>query len=192
VRLPNRTRHEHRNRTPSFALRRNRRARSNIPQTAIKEVRMNTIYAFGLATVIVFSQSLHAQGCSGGSDGGMDATGNQCNAPGSFMTYTTETITVRPVELRGADLPGRARPLAVRPSKSSLPQFRSTRLAMPVSRFAALPATESPSPKAAMTAATLEATCSGGSDGGMDASGNQCSAPPVTAGNALATHTRTP
>ena len=153
---------------------------------------MNTIYAFGLATVIVFSQSLHAQGCSGGRDGGMDATGNQCNAPGSVMAYPTGSIAVRPVELRDADLPGRARPLAVRPSKSSLPQFRSTSLAMPVSRFAALPATESPAPKAVKTTATLEATCSGGSDGGMDASGNQCSAPPVIAGHALATHSKTP
>jgi len=153
---------------------------------------MNTIYAFGLTAVIVFSPSLHAQSCSGGGDGGMDATGNQCNAPGSGMTYTTESIAERPVELRDADLPGRARPLAVRPSKSSLPQFRSTSLAMPVSRFAALPAAGSPSPKAVKTTATLEATCSGGSDGGMDASGNQCSAPPGLAGNAVANYTSTP
>ena len=152
---------------------------------------MNTIYAFGLATAIVFSQSLHAQSCSGGIDGGMDATGNQCNAPGSVMAYTTESVAVRPVELRGVDGPGRARPLAVRPSKSSLPQFRSTALAMPVNRFGALPAADNPSPKTER-AGTLEATCSGGGDGGMDASGNQCSTPPGLAGNAIATNTKTP
>lgn len=153
---------------------------------------MNTIYAFGLATAIVFSQSLHAQSCSGGIDGGMDATGNQCNAPGSVMADTTESAAVRPVELRGADLSGRARAIAVRLSKSSLPQFRSTALAMPVNRFGALPAADNPSPKTVKSAGTLEATCSGGGDGGMDATGNQCSTPPEVAGNAIAINTKAP
>lgn len=148
---------------------------------------MRTIYAFGLATALVFSHPLHAQGCSDGVDGGMDATGNQCNGPASETAYKTESVVVRSVELRGAEGAGRARPLAVRPSKSSPPQYRSTALAIPVSRFAALPAAEPPSPKTAKVTGSLEATCSGGGEGGMDASGNQCSTPHAAAWNALAT-----
>jgi len=153
---------------------------------------MNTIYAFGLAMVIVFSQSLYAQSCSGGIDGGMDATGNQCSGPVSITAYTTESAAVNPVELRGADGSGRVRPLAVRPSKSSLPQYRPIALAVPVNRFVALPAANYPSPRTAKSAGTSEATCSGGGDGGMDATGNQCSISPGLAGNAVATYTSTP
>ena len=153
---------------------------------------MNTIDAFGLATAIVFSQSLHAQSCSGGSDGGMDATGNQCNAPGSAVASTTGSVAVRPFELREAAWSGRARPLAARPSKSSLPQFRSTALVLPVGRPAVRSPVEVSPPKTAKNTDTQESTCSGGNDGGMDASGNQCSTPPGLAGNAIATSAKTP
>lgn len=154
---------------------------------------MKIIYAFGFAAAVVFSQFLHAQGCSGGVDGGMDATGNQCNGPVSETAYKTMSVAVRPVELHGAEgveVAGRARPLAVRPSRSSPPAYRSTALAIPVRHFAALPATEPQSPKSAKIAGSLVATCSGGGEGGMDASGNQCSTLPVAAASAIATSTK--
>jgi hypothetical protein len=132
---------------------------------------MNTIYAFGLATVILFSQSLHAQGCSGGIDGGMDATGNQCNAPGSMPTHTTAPVAAPPVEFSGKDSSIRIRPLAVRLSTHSLPQFRATTLAMAASRPVAAVITQPILPK---TDGTSKATCSGGNEGGTDATGNQC------------------
>jgi len=39
--------------------------------------------ALCLAAVMALTGSLQAQVCSGGLNGGMDATGNDCNAPGS-------------------------------------------------------------------------------------------------------------
>ena len=77
---------------------------------------MNIVYSLALATAIVFSQSLHAQSCSGGIDGGMDATGNQCNAPVSVMAYTTESAAARPVELAhaGDERPAHAMPAITR------------------------------------------------------------------------------
>jgi hypothetical protein len=143
-----------------------------ISQTMIKEIRMNIVYAFGLATAMVFSQSLHAQSCSGGADGGMDATGNQCSAPGSMAILTIAPVAAPPVELSGKDSSVRARPLAVRLSKNSLPQFRATTLAMPASRTAAAVLASPTTPK---TDGASRAACSGGADGGMDATGNQCS-----------------
>lgn len=132
---------------------------------------MNIVYAFGLATAMVFSQSLHAQSCSGGADGGMDATGNQCNTPGNIATRAVAPVAAQPVELNGKDSSVRIRPLAVRPSKNSLPQFRATTLALPASRNAAAVFAPPISPN---TFGTSKATCSGGADGGMDATGNQC------------------
>jgi hypothetical protein len=143
----------------------------NISQTAIKENRMNISYAFGLAAAIAISQSLHAQSCSGGAGGGMDATGNQCNAPASVAAFAPEPVAVPPVELSGADSSRRVRPLAVRLSKSWLPQFRSTALAIPVSRSTAAVIVP---PTTVENGGTFKSTCSGGADGGMDATGNQC------------------
>lgn len=154
---------------------------------------MKIIYALGLAAAVVYSPFLHAQGCSGGIDGGMDSTGNQCNRPVSETAYKTMSVAVRPVELRGAEGvegAGRARPLAVRPSKSPPPPYHATAFAIPVRHFAAIPATEPPSPKSAKIAGSLEATCSGGGEGGMDASGNQCSTLLVPAESAIATSTK--
>jgi len=37
--------------------------------------------ALGLAAVVAFAGPAHSQECSGGSGGGTDATGNQCNDP---------------------------------------------------------------------------------------------------------------
>ena len=42
---------------------------------------MKLVKTLCLAIALGGAGSLQAQTCSGGSDGGMDATGNQCNAP---------------------------------------------------------------------------------------------------------------
>jgi hypothetical protein len=133
---------------------------------------MNIAYAFGLATAMALSQSLHAQSCSGGADGGMDATGNQCSDPGTVAIHTTWPVAAPPVELKEKDSSAGIRPIAVRLSKNSLPQFRATTLAMPTSRTAAAASASPITPK---TDGASKATCSGGADGGMDATGNQCS-----------------
>ena len=41
-----------------------------------------------LVPLFVAAASLHAQQCSGGPDGGADATGHQCNLPGAFDQAT--------------------------------------------------------------------------------------------------------
>ena len=45
---------------------------------------MNRSLALCLFAVVASSPLVHGQSCSGGSDGGMDATGNQCNSPTSL------------------------------------------------------------------------------------------------------------
>ena len=42
---------------------------------------MNKVLMFSLSLAAVLAGPVHAQVCSGGNDGGMDATGNQCNTP---------------------------------------------------------------------------------------------------------------
>jgi hypothetical protein len=163
---------EQRKHQDSVGLRTRAQTLSDILQPVIKEIRMNIVYVFGLATIMLFSQSLHAQSCSGGTDGGMDATGNQCNAPGSVATHTTAPVAAPPDELNWKHSSGRARPLAIRLSKNSMPQFRASTLAMSASRTAA--AVIAP-PTTTKNERTFNATCSGGADGGMDATGNQCS-----------------
>lgn len=69
---------------------------------------MNKVLKFSLVLAAVLAGPLHAQVCSGGNDGGMDATGNQCNTPnevaaGSAITPPTQiakTGSVRATALR--------------------------------------------------------------------------------------------
>lgn len=55
---------------------------------SMEVTRMNGTLISLVAFAIAFAGSVHAQGCSGGPDGGMDATGNQCSDPGG-VAYTT-------------------------------------------------------------------------------------------------------
>jgi TPR repeat protein len=43
---------------------------------------MTTLRGLMLVAALSLAPALHAQSCSGGPDGGADATGNQCNATG--------------------------------------------------------------------------------------------------------------
>jgi hypothetical protein len=47
---------------------------------------MNAKLLTSLVAVMLFSMSAHAHDCSGGANGGMDATGNQCNDPAMVAT----------------------------------------------------------------------------------------------------------
>ena len=131
---------------------------------------MNIVYALGLATAIASSQSLHAQSCSGGADGGMDATGNQCNTHRSVVELATPPAAIPAFESSRVNSSGRARPIVIRLSKNSLSQFRLATLATPAQRSTAVIAR----PTTALSDGTSNATCSGGSDGGMDPTGSQC------------------
>ncbi len=50
---------------------------------------MNIGRTICLVVALTAAGSLHAQNCSGGPDGGMDATGNQCSTPTDVANYTT-------------------------------------------------------------------------------------------------------
>ena len=102
--------------------------------------------------------------CSGGSEGGADATGNQCNDPGSAISYTPTRAT-RTAE----SLPGAA---AVASAAGSEPV--RVRLAAAADRSAHTLAPRGTSTSRATNAAATAAACSGGAEGGMDATGNQC------------------
>ena len=46
---------------------------------------MNLHRALIAAAALLLAATSHAHDCSGGQDGGMDATGNQCNEPSSVV-----------------------------------------------------------------------------------------------------------
>ena len=149
---------------------------------------MSIIRAACLAAVILVSASLHAQNCSGGPEGGMDATGSQCNAPGSVGEYPTEPVAVPSAQLSGGRWSSLQRPPLALATQRLRPQFRSTAIAIPVSRLSVGGVTVIAPPKTIKIEVVPEATCSGGADGGMDATGNQCNVQSAAAGNAIATN----
>jgi hypothetical protein len=55
----------------------------------------NAIRAMLVAAAVVLSASVHAQNCSGGPDGGMDATGNQCSHPNP-VAVSAATPSMKP------------------------------------------------------------------------------------------------
>jgi hypothetical protein len=54
------------------------------------EVPMSVARTICLTIALASSGFLHAQSCSGGIDGGMDATGNQCTSPEVLAPYATQ------------------------------------------------------------------------------------------------------
>ena len=114
-----------------------------LPETIMLNLR---VVCFMSAFVVV---GAHAETCSGGADGGMDATGNQCTSPGSALDSAQATLV--------------------------LARIAATTSRPPVDRFARRADPSSEAAPGAPTEASGDATCSGGSDGGMDATGNQCS-----------------
>jgi hypothetical protein len=134
---------------------------------------MNIGHTICLAAALVLSQSLHAQGCSRSAEGGIDATGNQCNAPGGSPAYTSENGAVPFSRMSGAGPADSVRIPSARPPKYSMTQFRPA-LARGRERPHLAAAAANEPPKIVKVEGQSEARCSGGVDGGMDTNGNQC------------------
>ena len=109
----------------------------------------------------------NAQDCSGGPGGGVDATGNQCGTSGADAT-----LVARPAAAVAVAAPAHARtaPAGIR-SVGATDAATSVAAARPgADRFL--------SPAAPVHTAKVDhekdPSCSGGVDGGVDATGNQC------------------
>jgi len=60
---------------------------------------MKQLHSLIAAAALAFAASAHAQNCSGGTDGGTDATGNQCNQPASAVAAEqtpAKSLSARP------------------------------------------------------------------------------------------------
>ena len=134
---------------------------------------MNKVQMFSLSLAAVLAGPVHAQGCSGGSDGGMDATGNQCNTLNEVAAFATGSAIAPPTTrfTRMGNVPASAALSAIRLAKTSNQDSAATAMAAPASKK--LHAAPRPS-MSAKTAAGSEAFCSGGAGAGMDVNGNQC------------------
>jgi len=117
-----------------------------------------------------------AQTCSGGADGGTDATGNQCSAAQEIAdSVSSSTALVRVVTAIVAQMQTHA--TAARSSTAVLAIAAPSR--PPIA--GTLPVV----PTAGVEAGKAqEGSCSGGAGGGMDANGNECDA----AGETLVAH----
>jgi len=145
---------------------------------------MNIVPTLYLA--VVLAGPLHAQVCSGGAGGGIDATGNQCGDAATIGLYANGSEIASPrltgkmsgIQQSTATITD-ARPTAKMSGSSAI----STVSAQGVSRFAkaAMP------PSAPLKTSKIETVdaspCAGGPDGGMDATGNQCAEHPVAGMN---------
>lgn len=130
------------------------------------------VVCFLSALVCVTAQ---AQNCSGGPAGGSDATGNQCSAPGNDVDSALPTAVLeRPVAAITKQAPAKATPTGGRSIAATSPGPQVAAVGQPMIRFPvnAMPAAE-PTTTAKM-GTSQEGLCSGGLDGGTDATGNQC------------------
>jgi hypothetical protein len=119
------------------------------------------------------SVTAHAQHCSGGLGGGMDATGNQCNAGGVDVDAAPPALA-------------RSAPAIAMQTSANVGSARSQPMGTTASRATHAPAgrpadrfsdTAKPPVEPVRTAKitdTQEVRCSGGTQGGMDATGNEC------------------
>ena len=77
---------------------------------------MNTQLTMIGAVVFAVAGAVHAQDCSGGTDGGMDATGNQCNEPRTVAVGPAAPAATR------SDSAVRNDPKMTRPVASRVPR----------------------------------------------------------------------
>jgi hypothetical protein len=117
-----------------------------------------------------------ADGCSGGASGGIDATGNQCSAPGRELDPAERTPVVARIVATTAtpDQPL----LKSSGSRSTSATAQGPQIAAATTTLGRLPRSAKPPAEPVRSAkmdTSAEASCSGGSGGGMDATGNQCS-----------------
>jgi len=144
----------------------------------IWEIQMNKVQMFSLSLAAILAGPVHAQVCSGGNnDGGMDATGNQCNTLNEVAAFATGSIAP-PTQITKVGSV-RASASAAHPAirflvKTSSQNSALTAMAVPANSKLQAAAPPSVSAKTARTSAGSEAFCSGGAGGGMDVNGNQC------------------
>jgi hypothetical protein len=151
---------------------------------------MNIVPILSLAAVL--AGPLHAQVCSGGNDGGTDATGNQCGdaATTGLHANGSATASPRPTAKMSGIKQSTAPTADTRPTaKMSGAPATSTVSAQGASRFAKA----APPPSVPVKTSKIEtmdvSPCAGGPDGGMDATGNQCAEHPaagMSTGNIVA------
>ena len=136
---------------------------------------MNRLQMFSLSLAAVMVGPVHAQMCSGGNNGGIDATGNECNWPSEVAALITGPATSLPaqvIQLGRALASAKASASRLMPTSGQKPT--PTSMAVPASRKLQAAAPPSVSAKTVKTAAGSEAFCSGGAGGGMDVNGAEC------------------
>lgn len=147
---------------------------------------MSKVRMFSLSLAAVLAGPVYAQVCSGGgNDGGMDATGNQCNALHAVAAFASSSAITPPTHLTKAgnvrDSASAAQAAIRTLTKSSSQNSVPTAIAVPASIKLQARALPSVTAKTAKTAAGSEAFCSGGAGGGMDVNGNECGVPAAAA-----------
>jgi hypothetical protein len=143
---------------------------------------MNIVPTLFLAAVL--AGPAHAQVCSGGYGGGVDATGNQCNTPNNVAAYTTGSGTtpqLQTAKMGGVNTVVSAAPPSIHSAKMSGPPSTTAVVAVPASHITRAVASPSVPARIAKLETVPASLCSGGADGGMDASGNQCAHAPAIA-----------
>jgi hypothetical protein len=128
----------------------------------------------------VLAGPVHAQSCSGGNGGGIDATGNQCSTPNEVVLSAEHPSFWARYEplIRWAKMSGRSST----PTVVAAPAARMVRAAVPAGALV----------KTAKVQNGSEAHCSGGTYGGMDVNGNQCGEAPAPEGINLVARNKTP
>ncbi|MDH5286567.1 MAG: hypothetical protein OEX23_08045 [Betaproteobacteria bacterium] len=150
---------------------------------------MNIVPILYLAGVL--AGPLHAQVCSGGNDGGTDATGNQCSTPTDVAAYKAGsgiTRSAQAAKLGGVQPSVAAARTLIGSEKMSGPPSTQTVVAEPASRMAKAAALPSVPVETAKIEIGSASPCSGGADGGMDVTGNQCGEAPAATGILLVAH----
>ena len=136
---------------------------------------MNRVRMFSLSLAVVLAGPVHAQMCSGGNDGGIDATGNECNWPSEVAALITGPATSPPAQVieLGRVLASAKRP-AIRLTQVSGQKSTPAAMAVPASKKDRAAAPPDMPAKTAKTEIGSEAFCSGGASGGMDVNGDEC------------------
>lgn len=113
--------------------------------------------------------------CSGGADGGMDATGNQCNAAGDEVAAApAAAILAQPSAAIPTPTLDHARSTGSLSAGTPAHGLQIVSLHQSVSRSHGIAKPTTERIQAANFAIEQEVACSGGTNGGMDATGNEC------------------
>ena len=118
--------------------------------------------------------SAQAQDCSGGPGGGVDPTGNQCSTPATAIdtSYPVPAV-VRPAAAVAVPMPVHAAATGSR-TRGTTTAVQTAAASKPVDRFPATATSPSEPIHTAKIRDAQDPSCSGGTDGGIDATGNQC------------------